>query len=239
MPGMNPISAQSIKSLFGSTPGQSSGSQVAQAEGTKSLDMNAFLTMFTTQLKHQDPTNPLESYELAAQLAQFSSVERLTQVNANLKEMQSYLASLNNSLMVGMIGKQVVALSDSIQLNSGQISKAGYKLDVPAEVSIRVYDEKDGLVRVINAGIQNPGAYDVKWDGRNEAGEQMPDGKYHFKIEAVDSTGKALDVSPTVSGTVYALRMEEGIPYLVLDGSKGVKLPINEVVEIIGQGAAA
>jgi flagellar basal-body rod modification protein FlgD len=237
MAGVNTISPQSVKNLFGGGVASSGGTQVESADGRKGLDMNAFLTMFTTQLKHQDPTNPLESYELAAQLAQFSSVERLTNINSNLKEMQSYLASLNNSLMIGMIGREVVGLSDTLQLNSGQVSKGSYKLEVPAQVTVRIFDEKDGLVRALNSGTQNPGTYDVKWDGRNEGGQQMPDGAYHFKIEAVDSTGRVLDISPTVSGTVYSLKMEGGVPYLVLGGANGAKLSINEVMEIIGQGA--
>ncbi len=239
MTGVNTISAQSVKSFFGSTPTQLSGSQTEGVAGKKALDMNAFLTMFTTQLKNQDPTNPLESYELAAQLAQFSSVERLTLINSNLKEMQSYLASLNNSLMMGMIGKQVVGRSDSIQLNGSEISKGSYTLNTAADVTLKITDENGALVRTINVGSQNAGSYDVSWDGKNGSGQQMPDGTYHFQVEAVDASGRVLDITPTVSGTVYSLRLDEGIPSLVLGGANGVKLSINEVTEIIGSEAEA
>ncbi|NLI31304.1 MAG: hypothetical protein GX422_00780, partial [Deltaproteobacteria bacterium] len=72
MAAVDTVSAQSLKSLLGSTATALSGSQTTSgSSSSKTLDMDAFLTMFTTQLKYQDPTNPLESYELSAQLAQF------------------------------------------------------------------------------------------------------------------------------------------------------------------------
>lgn len=239
MAGVDTISAQSVKSLFGSTPTQLAGSKTSESSGSTALGMDAFLTMFTTQLKNQDPTNPLESYELAAQLAQFSSVERLTAVNSNLEEMKSYLASLNNSLMMGMVGKQVVGESDSIQLNSGETSKASYTLDAAADVTVKILDDSGSLVRTISLGAQQAGSYDVSWDGKNGSGQQMPNGTYHFQVEAVNSSGQVLDVKTTVSGTVYSLRLDEGIPSLVLGGANGVKLAINQVTEIIGSEAEA
>lgn len=245
MVGMSPISAQSTKSLFGAVPMQLSGStqlngsEASAGTGYSTLDMNAFLTMFMKQLQFQDPTNPLQSYELAAQLAQFSSVERLTQVNTNLQTMQSYLASLNNSLMMDMLGKQVVGQSDRVTLNDGQISKGSYKLTVPATVTVKITDENGALVRTINVGTQNAGSYDLSWDGKNDAGEAMPNGTYHFEVEAMDSAGKSLDVATTVTGTVYSLRFEDGIPYFILDGANGVKLGVNEIIEIIGTSAEA
>ncbi len=239
MAGVDTISAQSVKSLFGSTPTQLAGSKTSETTGSKGLGMNAFLTMFTTQLKNQDPTNPLESYELAAQLAQFSSVERLTLINSNLEGMQSYLASLNNSLMMGMIGKQVVGESDSIQVNDGKVSKGSYTLDAAADVTVKIVDDNGSLVRTISLGTQQAGSYEVSWDGKNGSGQQMPDGTYHFQVEAVDSSGRVLDVKTTVSGTVYSLKLDEGIPSLVLGGANGVKLAINQVREIIGSEAGA
>lgn len=239
MVGVDTISAQSVKSLFGSTPARPAGSKTSETTGNKGLGMDAFLTMFTTQLKNQDPTNPLQSYELAAQLAQFSSVERLTRMNSNLEEIQSYLASLNNSMMMGMIGRQVTGESDSIQVSDGGISKGGYTLDAACDVTVKILDDNGSLVRTINVGAQQAGSHDVSWDGRDGSGRRMPSGTYHFQVEAVDSSGRVLDVKTTVSGTVYSLRLEEGIPSLVLGGANGVKLAINQVTEIIGKEAGA
>ncbi|NLI81074.1 MAG: hypothetical protein GX443_05215 [Deltaproteobacteria bacterium] len=236
MLGVNTISAQSVKSLFGSTPSQLSGSQIESESGRKTMDMNAFLMMFTTQLQHQDPTNPLESYELAAQLAQFSSVEKLTQVSAQLEEMQSYLSSLNNGLMVGMIGKEVVALNDGLQLVEGKASEGSYKLDVSADVTIKIYSESGTFIRTIKLGAQKPGSHEVSWDGCDGTGTKMPDGRYRFQVEAVDEEGRVLEISTTVSGTVHSLRMVDGVPYLVLDGSNGLELPVNSILEITGSG---
>lgn len=235
MAAVDTVSAQSLKSLLGSTATALSGSQTTSgSSSSKTLDMDAFLTMFTTQLKYQDPTNPLESYELSAQLAQFSTVEQLTKIGTALEEMQSYLSSLNNGLMVGMIGKQVEASSNALQLSEGEISKGTYDLGIAANVTVKIYTENGTLVRTINVGSQDAGSHEVEWDGKNDAGEKMSDGRYVFAVEAVDADGNNLDVSTKVNGTVYSLRMENGIPYLVLGDSNGLELPVSSVLEITG-----
>jgi flagellar basal-body rod modification protein FlgD len=203
-----------------------------QSSNTGKLDMNAFLTMFLTQLRYQDPTNPLESYELAAQLAQFSSVEKLTEVNSNMVKLQSYLMSLNNAQMVQMVGKHVVGQAQTLKVESGKSTSADYQLDVPARVGVKIYDESNTLVRTINVGSQAAGKYQVDWDGYNDAGKKVSDGLYTFNLEAVDGNGNQLGIPATVSGLVYSFRLEQGTAYLILNGPDGIKLPAGNVIEV-------
>jgi flagellar basal-body rod modification protein FlgD len=224
--GTNGLSAASNQSTA-STQG------TGQTSSTGKLDMNAFLTMFLTQLKYQDPTNPLESYELAAQLAQFSSVEKLTEANSNLVDLQSYLSSLNNAEMVGLVGKHVVGQASTLQVSSGKATTADYQLDVPANnVSVKIYDENNALVRTMSMGAQAAGKYQINWDGCNDAGKNVSDGLYSFKLEAVDGNGNQLDVTPTISGLVYSFRLEQGNAYLILNGPGGIKLLAGDVMEV-------
>lgn len=204
------------------------------ASNTKSaqMDMNSFLVMFTTQLKYQDPTNPLESHELAAQLAQFTSVEKLTQINSRLQEQQEYLASINSAQMVGVLGKDVVGSDNTLQLKDGQVSKGSYQVDVPAEVTVKIYDEGGNLIRTMAMGVREAGKHDVGWDGRSDAGETMSAGFYHFDIEALDAEGNLINAAKSISGKASAFRMENGLPFLTLGSATGIKLPISSVVEV-------
>jgi flagellar basal-body rod modification protein FlgD len=225
-----------------SVPAISTANQIntttSQPTFAKQLDMNAFLRMFTTQLQYQDPSNPLESYELAAQLAQFSSVEKLTEMNQNLTRLGSYLNSINNSQMVNFLGRDVVGSSDSLLLTEGQISKAHYQLERSGTVTIKIYDQAGQVIRTMAVGNQAVGTYDVQWDGRNDQGEEVPDGSYKFAVEAVDESGYALEVPTTVSGKVVACRMEDGVAYLLLDSPNGLKLPLGAIINVTDNATA-
>jgi flagellar basal-body rod modification protein FlgD len=231
---MSITAAQGTNDISAASSQISAGTQTTgQTSSTGKLDMNAFLTMFLTQLKYQDPTNPLESYELAAQLAQFSSVEKLTEANSNLVKLQSYVSSLNNAEMVGLVGKHVVGQASNLQVTSGKATTADYQLDAAANnVSVKIYDENGALVRTMSMGAQAAGKYQINWDGCNDAGKTVSDGLYSFKLEAVDAAGNQLDVTATVSGQVYSFRLEQGNAYLILNGPNGIKLPAGDVMEV-------
>lgn len=230
---------QSTYGSSGSTPtytatsAQSTGTTSTGAKGSTQMDMNSFLIMFTKQLEYQDPSNPMESYELAAQLAQFSTVSELTKANNLLQTQQTYLSSINNAQMIGTIGKDVTGLDDSIQLSNGEISKGSFKIDSPAaSVTVKIKDGDGNVVRTMQVGAQDAGTYNIAWDGCNDAGTAMSDGTYHFDVEALDADGNTIEAQETIKGTVSGFRVDSGIPYLILGGSNGVKLPISAVMEV-------
>jgi flagellar basal-body rod modification protein FlgD len=230
---MSIMAAQGTNNAYAASNQNTSSTQgTGQTSSASKLDMNAFLTMFLTQLKYQDPTNPLESYELASQLAQFSSVEKLTEVNSNMVKLQSYLMSLNNAQMVEMVGKRVVGQSNTLQVSSGKATSADYKLDTPANVSVKIYDENNALVRTVKMGTQAAGKYQIDWDGCNDAGKKVSDGLYSLNLEAVDANGNLLDVTSTISGLVHSFRLEQGSAYLILNGPDGIKLPAGDIIEV-------
>lgn len=211
-------------------------SQVSQKGGspaTSMLNMNAFLTMFTTQLKYQDPTNPMQSYELAAQLAQFSSVEKLTSIEKSMSEMQSYLSALNNAQMIQAVGREITGASNIIQVTDDQITRSGFQLGARAsEAAARIRTHTGEVVRTIAMGELAAGRHKLEWDGKNDAGQKVAPGLYAFEILAVGSDGKALDVDMSVSGTAYAFRMIDGVPFLVLDGENGLLIPTSSVKQV-------
>jgi flagellar basal-body rod modification protein FlgD len=72
----------------------------------------------------------------------------------------------------------------------------------------------------------------VTWDGRNNNGEKVANGNYVYRVEAVGADGNPVDTKSSIRGTVYSFRLEEGVPYLIMGGADGIKLPVNEVQEI-------
>lgn len=206
--------------------------QTAGAYSSNTLDQDAFLTLFTTQLQYQDPMNPMESYEMASQLAQFSTVQELSNLNDQMGEVQAYLASINNAQMLETIGKEVIGVSDQVQLTDGEISNAHYELPEAGDVTVSIYDADDHLVRTMEMGTQEAGNYPVQWDGTNDAGDTLENGSYRVEVQVVGAEGNELAADLTVDGTVYAFRVEDGMPYLILDGPDGVRLPIGAVQEI-------
>jgi flagellar basal-body rod modification protein FlgD len=227
----------SVTSVSAANEASTASSAKSSGVFNSQLNANAFLTLFLTQLKYQDPTNPMESYELASQLAQFSSVEKLTDINANLTSLQSSLSSITNAQMIGLIGKSVVAQANTLQMTGGNASNAAYAFEPAsggtANVTITIYDESGNPVRTKTLGSQAAGQYQVDWDGRDDSSNRVSDGTYTFKVEATDSNGNALDVATTVSGTAYSYHMDPNNPYLILDGPDGVKIPIGNVMEVM------
>uniref|UniRef100_A0A832EJ72 Basal-body rod modification protein FlgD n=1 Tax=Desulfacinum infernum TaxID=35837 RepID=A0A832EJ72_9BACT len=202
------------------------------AGGTSLSDMNAFLMLFTTQLQHQDPTNPMAAYEMAAQLAQFSTVEKLTQVHAQLKAQQNYLISINNAMGVQLLGKNVVAQDNRLQLKNGTVSRAGLELQSPASVKVVITDSAGRTVRTLSLGSLKAGRQEFAWDGKDDQGKSLPDGEYTFSVEAVGPSGESVAALPLVMGSVCGFLMEQGVNYVVLDHNSGLRVPVSLITTI-------
>jgi flagellar basal-body rod modification protein FlgD len=226
------MSTTAIQATSSGTSSTDLSSQSKAVEGNQ-MDKNDFLTLFLTQLKYQDPSNPMESYEMAAQLAQFSSVEQLTQVNSNLLKLQSSVASSTNAQLMNLIGKEVTGTTSTIQWKDGQASTISYQLDSPAEVDIYISDSKGNLIRTIKVTGQEAGSHDFQWDGKNDSGQTAAAGDYTCSIQSVDSSGITTDLTGTIRGQVYSFRLEGGSPYLIMNGQNGIKLPVGNILEVM------
>ena len=187
-----------------------------------------FLQLLVAQMRHQDPINPLDGADFAAQLAQFNSVEQLINVNNGIKglhesqEMMS--AGLTNSLAASLTGKNVKAFSDVIHLPPGESANIQYKLNNSAsKVDIVIMNESGREIR--RESLQNVAAasHDWQWDGRNNNGERMPEGQYRVAIDASNDESK-----------VNALTYVEGLATKVRYTGEGVKLTVNGIDVPIG-----
>ena len=212
------------------------GSVAASSGATNTLESSIvgkedFLKLLVTQLQNQDPLNPSESTEFTAQLAQFSSLEQLTNVNENLEYLHLYQASINNAQSVNFIGKTVKASGDSINVSDGVSEKIYF--DLPEDASgtlISVYDKADNLVATINAGALNSGDQSLTWDGTDLEGNSVSDGDYTFKVAATDADGNTIEVSTFTTARITGVTFENGTTYLMAGGKR---IPLGDVVEVL------
>lgn len=211
---------------------------VAANSGTSSTPASSivgkedFLKLLVTQLQNQDPLSPAESTEFTAQLAQFSSLEQLTNVNENLEYLHLYQASINNAQAVGFIGKTVTTQGNNIGVSDGVSENIAFELPGDAAgVTISIYDASGQLAATIEAGALDEGKQSVTWNAEDQEGNTVSDGKYTFEVGAVDSEGNVVEVSTFSRAVVTGVTFEDGVTYLMAGGRK---IPMGDVVEVLG-----
>jgi flagellar basal-body rod modification protein FlgD len=183
------------------------------ALGKASLVQNfdTFLKLLTTQLKNQDPLSPMDSTQFTQQLVQMSGVEQQLLTNDLLKQVASNTGT-GISTAVGLIGKQVKAVSDNAQLANGQ---AAWSFNLPADaasVTVEVVDSKGTMYHAENlSGAQlKAGDHDFTWNGKDMTGTKAPDGVYTLRLTAKDPSGTGIATTTYVQGVVGAVEQSNG-----------------------------
>lgn len=196
------------------------------ATGAPAGDFETFLKLLTTQLKNQDPLKPTESTEFVAQLASFSAVEQQVRANDRLEQIFQVLSGGSADGLAQWIGKEVRA--------PGKGDFAG----VPVEVEVTPVAEADRaflVVRndfdqVVSRGEVAADAGLVTWNGQDDLGQTLPNGRYGFSIESY----KGETPLDTQNGRVYAkvteVRLQDGAPLLVLAG--GAQVPLTDITGV-------
>ncbi|MFQ5432887.1 MAG: flagellar hook assembly protein FlgD [Nitrospinota bacterium] len=209
--------------------------QQADSSAKKSLGKDEFLSLLITQLKHQDPLSPMENTEFTAQMAQFSSLEQLFNVNDNLVNLQALSASVSNTQALSLIGKEVTAEGDSVYAQNGQASTMSFNLgEAATSVRIHVLDSSGEVVRTLYRGSLSEGRHEVQWDGMADGGGIVPDGLYSYVVDAVNSRGDQVDTDTYMRGIVEAVSMDNGITYVHIGDAKMMISEISEVRQPTG-----
>ena len=208
----------------------------SSAQGKSELGQQEFLQLLVAQLQNQDPVNPMDGAEFAAQLADFNSVEQLISVNEGLSQLaisQDLMgASLTNSMAASLTGKEVRALSNNIALSSEGNASVNYKLnDSASQVEIVIRTESGAEIRRETLSGIPSGDNSWTWDGLDTNGERMGEGKY--TVEVIAKNG---------DNNVGALTFLEGFASKVRYTTQGVYLSVNGIdipigdVEEVGTG---
>ncbi|MBW2145412.1 MAG: flagellar hook assembly protein FlgD [Deltaproteobacteria bacterium] len=215
--------------LEGSSP--ISHNQSNPEEARSQIMKDDFLKLLIAQLQHQDPLNPMEAVEFTSQLSQLAQLEQMFQINDNLNNLRLYQTSLNNMQAANFIGTVVMARGDLVSLDGDEPVSVNYQLNGDAAlVTIRILNNEDQVVRVIETEHQQEGSRWVQWDGNDGEGNSLPDGIYRFEVSATDLEGNSIEAEPMINGRVTGLSYELSGPVLSIGP---LRVPLGDVYEIM------
>lgn len=202
----------------------------AATEDNNVLGKDDFLTLLVAQLQNQDPLNPSDSTEFTAQLAQFSSLEQLQNVNDTLGNFEVYQSTLNNIQSSGFIGKTITATGSAFTVDDGVADPIRFDLESGADsVYIQVYDNYENFVTDIQAGAMSAGEQQVTWDGQDANGAVVADGSYTFTVMAMNADGSVINSTSYTTGTVTGIDYKSGSTNLLINENE---VPIASVIRV-------
>ena len=203
-----------LSSLQSSTNAQSSSASAAL-----NSNFDTFLQMLITQLKNQDPTNPMDSSQFTQQLVQMSSVEQQIQTNSNLETLITTNTIANANTAVSLLGKQVEGSGTASLLQNGEANWT-YELASDAPSTTLSVVNSEGATIYSEEVEGQEGSNSFSWDGTGSNGSTYPDGSYYLKVVANDTDGNAVASDTRTKGIVTAIDMSTTDPLLTINGAQ-------------------
>ena len=204
----NTISADLMAAVNGKKAAAASADSAAGAQ-------DRFMTLLVTQMKNQDPLNPMDNAQVTSQLAQLSTVSGIDKMNTTLESLINSVKGTQTSEATGMIGHGVFAAGSGIDLAGGK-GQFGVELDSKADaVKVTIKDGSGTVVRTLDVGTADAGIKQLQWDGKTESGAAPVDGHYPFEVTATNG-GEKVTATTLGYGTVSS----------ITNGSGGVKLNV-------------
>jgi flagellar basal-body rod modification protein FlgD len=179
------------------------------------------MKLLVTQLKNQDPLNPMDNAQMTSQMAQISTVAGIDKLNATLQALSASMTPNQTVQAAGMIGHGVLVPGSGVDLTAG-VAFGGFSLPQAADITqVSVYDGAGALVRTLDLGAQSAGITKWQWDGMDSTGVLMPNGSYHFTVNATQA-----------GSSVAASGLQYGMVNSVDQGPQGVTLSVGKLQNI-------
>lgn len=165
------------------------------SEKSKSLGQEDFLKLMTTQLQNQDPMKPMENGDFLAQIAQFSTVQGIGDLNKSFASLSNSLVSSQALQATNLVGHQVLAPTGVAALKAGSGIRGTVELPAASgEVAVNVRDQSGQVIRRLELGSQAAGSADFQWDGLMNNGKFATPGTYFLSAEAsIDGRFESVD----------------------------------------------
>jgi len=192
-------------------------------------NFQTFLTLLTTQLKNQNPLDPLDTNQFTAQLVQFAQVEQQLKSNDQLTTLVSLQKTAQNTSALEFVGQTVTVDGATAPLTNGQ---AVWELSVPRPVTATISIKSATGLSVysgtapLNTGSNQPFA----WDGKDASGLQWPDGNYTISITAQDANGQSVAIPTEIAAPVDSADLTQSPPTLSIAGQDYTLDKIKRVV---------
>ena len=189
-----------------------------------------FLKLLTTQLRNQDPLNPMDNAQMTSQLAQMSTVSGIEKLNETLDTLVNSFGENQSMQAASMIGKSVLVSGEQLALSKG-VALGGVNLSESVDqLKIQIMDSTGKVLQTQDLGAQKAGVINFAWDGKDDAGEVAPDGMYKVSVQALRG-GESVKADVLQVGTVSAL-VKSGSGFLLDLGALG-RVEFDSVQQIL------
>jgi flagellar basal-body rod modification protein FlgD len=197
-----------------SSTAATASSAVATKDPVKETE-ERFLKLLVTQMRNQDPLNPMDNAEVTTQMAQLNTVSGINKLNDSLSALSSLYQSSQSMQASSMIGHPVLAEGNNLDLKTG-VAVGGIDLAGPADkVEVTIKDAAGNVLATKNLGSQKAGVVNFGWDGTDQDGAAVADGTYQFSVKANQGENKVTATTLSL-GTVNSVTL----------GSQGVSLNV-------------
>jgi len=199
--------------------------------GKSTLDRADFMKLFITQMQHQDPLEPMNSYEMASQLAQFSNMEATMRVADNMEKLLNYQVSENNLQLLSLVDKGVQGFGNAMGVVDGQATPTEFTLfDAADSCVVEIYDAAGRMVDRQDLGYAAAGIHQLSWDAKTSAGDPVEDGLYSYVVKAITSQGQQVEVEYRSSGRVTGIEFNSGKATVSVD--RYVQMNVSDILKV-------
>jgi flagellar basal-body rod modification protein FlgD len=212
---LTPVTS-SVAAATSAATSNSSSSTTGLDKNTIAGNFQTFLTLLTTQLKNQNPLDPLDTNQFTQQLVQFAGVEQQLRQNEQLSTLVSLEKTAQATTALAYVGQTVSIDGKTAALKNGQ---ANWSLQVPKTASATVtITNSTGQTVYTGSYTMNPGTQAFTWDGRDNSGVKWADGNYSLSVTAKDASGQAVAISTEVQGVVDSVDLTQTPAVLSIGG---------------------
>jgi flagellar basal-body rod modification protein FlgD len=205
--------------------GRVNDSRFVDAKKHNKLDKDGFLKLLSYQLQNQDPMKPMDQKQFAADIAQFSQVEQLANMNKQLGTMGDNMPAETKFHGASFLGKEVLTQGTTVKYDGQGTASLPFKLPEEAkELRIRVFDSSNQLVAQIEKQGMSSGSHMLTWDGvMNDGTRAVPD-EYRFEVDAWNEKFEKFKGKTQATGLVTGVSFQGGETLLSLDNGQNVFL---------------
>ena len=187
-----------------------------------------FMQLLVAQIQNQDPLSPMDNQQFTSQITQFTMLEEMEQTNAKLEENLLVGQAINNTTMLGLVGKQVTVEGNKLEVTGGMATENMIAVDAPATATVEVLDRSGRVVATYQKPLSS-GLNDVTWNGKLDDDTVAEDGDYSLRVSVENSAGAELEFATLMTGAVDGLRYE-GNQAVVIVG--GLEYYVSEIYKV-------
>jgi len=207
---VSPTQATNSSAVFAALNGGATATAATASTSSATAMQNQFMTLLVTQLKNQDPLNPMDNAQMTSQMAQINTVSGINQLNTTLQALAASMTPNQTVQAASMIGHGAMVPGSGVDLVSGSTAFGGFTLPGPSDkTTVSIYNGSGALVNTLNLGAQATGLTDWQWDGKDSAGAAAATGSYTFKVTA-SLAGSAIPATTLQYGMVNSATQGAG-----------------------------